>query len=58
MADGPAVDIDPLTYRNVELWCERQRKHGEEVTRCRTELEHAEKDAEFGSAINDMLANM
>ena len=20
MADGPAVDIDPLTYCNVELW--------------------------------------
>lgn len=37
--------------------CERQRKHEEEVTRCRTELEHAEKDAEFGRAINDMLAS-
>ena len=35
---------------------ERQRKHGEEAV-CRTELDRAEKDAEFGRAINDMLAN-
>lgn len=37
---------------------ERQRKHGEDLARRRAELKHAEKDAEFGSAINDMLANM
>ena len=38
--------------------CERQREYEEELTRRRAELERAEKDAEFGSAINDMLANM
>lgn len=37
---------------------ERQREHEEELARRRAELERAEKDAEFGSAINDMLANM
>mgnify|MGYP004657759631 FL=1 len=37
---------------------ERQREYEEELTRRRTELERVEKDAEFGSAINDMLANM
>lgn len=37
---------------------ERQCEHEEELARCRAELERAEKDAEFGSAINDMLANM
>ena len=38
--------------------CERQRKHEEGLTRRRDELERAEKDVEFGSVINDILANM
>lgn len=38
--------------------CEWQRKDKEEVARCHTELEHAEKGTEFESAISDMLANV
>lgn len=37
---------------------ERQREHEEKLARRRAELERAEKDAEFASTINDMLANM
>lgn len=37
---------------------ERQYEHEEELARRRAELERAEKDAEFGSATSDMLANM
>lgn len=37
---------------------ERQCEHEEEAARRRAELECVEKNAEFGSAINDMLSNM
>ena len=37
---------------------QRQRAYEEELKKRRAELERAEKDAEFGSAINDLLASM
>ena len=36
---------------------ERQRGYEEALAMRRAELDRAEKDAEFGRAINDMLAN-
>ena len=54
---GQVVDWANGEYARMERR-ERQREYEEELARRRAELERAEKDAEFGSAINDMLANM
>ena len=37
---------------------QRQRAYEEELKKRRAELERAEKDAEFGGAMNDLLASM
>ena len=54
---GQVVDWTNGEYART-VRSEKQREREKELARRRAELERAEKDAEFGAVINDMLANM